>query len=299
MRAPSSVTVLLNAAGGRAGKPATEAAIAALFLAARIDAQILVLRRGQDPAEAARAAGARTTVVVAAGGDGTVGGVAAGLVGTSTVLGVLPLGTLNHFARDLHIPLDLEEAVATIAGGRVARIDVGQVNDRVFVNNSSIGIYPSVLEVREDLRRSGHGKWPAMALATVRVLRHYRGVLVRVTADGRQAVWRTPFVFVGNNEYTLEGTHLGGRTALDAARLFAYLAPRVRARELPMLLVRALLGRTRTSEAFEIVSAPDLWVDTLHARRIRVALDGEITTMTTPLHYRTRPGALRVLLPPA
>jgi diacylglycerol kinase family enzyme len=299
MPPPSSVTVLLNATSGQAGKPGAEAVIAALFLAARIEAQILVLAKGQDPADAARAAAMRTTVVVAAGGDGTVSGVAAGLVGTSTVLGVLPLGTLNHFAKDLRISLDLEEAVATIAGGRVASIDVGQVNQRVFVNNSSIGIYPSVLEVRDDLRRAGYGKWPAMALATVRVLRHYRGVLVRIIADGRQAVWRTPFVFVGNNEYTLEGTHLGGRTALDAGQLFAYLAPRVHARELPMLLVRAFLGRTRTSGAFEIVSAPDLVVDTLRARRVRVALDGEITTMTTPLHYRSWPRALRVLLPPA
>ena len=293
------ITVVWNAAGGGAGQPRLATQVADLLSAAGCEPHIVVLRNGQSSVEAARAAGARTPVVVAAGGDGTVSGVAAGLVGTSTVLGVLPLGTLNHFAKDLHIPLDLEEAVATIAGGRVASIDVGQVNDRVFVNNSSIGIYPSVLEVREELRRAGHGKWPAMALATVRVLRHYRGVLVRVTADGRQAVWRTPFVFVGNNEYTLEGTHLGGRTTLDAGRLFAYLAPRVRARELPMLLVRALLGRARPSEAFEIVSAPELWVDTLHARRIRVALDGEITTMTTPLHYRIWPGALRVLLPPA
>jgi diacylglycerol kinase family enzyme len=289
------VTVLLNEAGGT---PVTEAAIAARFLAARIDAQIVVLSRGRDPAEAARAASAHATVVVAAGGDGTVGAVAAGLAGTSTVLGVLPLGTLNHFAKDLRMPLDLEGAVATIAGGRIASIDVGRVNDRVFVNNSSIGVYPSVVRVREELRRAGHRKWPAMALATVRVLRHYHGVLVRITADGRQAVWRTPFVFVGNNQYTLEGTHLGGRTTLDAARLFAYLAPRVRARELPMLFVRAVLRRASTSEAFEIVSAPELWVDPLRARRVRVALDGEITTMTAPLHYRTWPGALRVLLPP-
>ncbi len=297
MLATSSVTVLLNATSGDAAHPATGAAIAALFLAAGIDAQIVNVPKGQDPAEAARAARARTTVVIAAGGDGTVSGVAAGLAGTSTILGVLPIGTLNHFAKDLHIPLDLEKAVATIAGGRVASIDVGRVNDRVFVNNSSIGIYPSVLEVREDLRRAGHGKWPAMALAIVRVLRHYRGVLVRITADGRQAVWRTPFVFVGNNEYTLEGLQFGGRTALDAARLVAYLAPRVRARELPMLLVRSLLGRTSASEAFEIVSAPELWVDAPRARRIHVALDGEIVTMTAPLHYRIWPGVLRVLLP--
>ncbi len=299
MLAPSSVTVLLNAAGGRAGQPATEAAIAALFLAAKIEAQIVVLTHGQDPAEVARSASARTAVVVAAGGDGTVGGVAAGLVGTSTVLGVLPLGTLNHFAKDLHIPLDLEEAVATIAGGRVGSIDVGQVNDRVFVNNSSIGIYPSVLEVREELRRAGHRKWPAMARAIVRVLRHYRGVLVRVTAGGRQSVWRTPFVFVGNNEYAIEGFRLGGRTRLDGGRLVAYLAPRMRARDLPMMLARALLGRARPSGAFEIVSAPEMWVDTPRARHVRVALDGEITTMTTPLHYRTCPGALKVLQPEA
>ena len=270
-----------------------------LFLAAGSEALIVELQRGQDPAEVARAASARTSIVVAAGGDGTVSRVAAGLVGTPAVLGVLPLGTLNHFAKDLRIPLDLEKAVATIAAPRVGRVDVGLVNDRVFLNNSSIGIYPSIIEAREELRRLGHRKWPAFALATYRVLRRYPGVFVRIEADGRQSVWRTPFVFVGNNEYELDGIRLGGRARLDGGQLFTYLAPRVRTRELPMLLARALLGRVRQSGAFEIVSAPEVWIDTPNARQVRVALDGEITTMTTPLHYRTCPGALKVLLPPA
>jgi diacylglycerol kinase family enzyme len=106
-------------------------------------------------------------------------------------------------------------------------------------------------------------------------------------------------VFVGNNEYEVDGIRLGSRARLDGGRLFAYLTPRVRARELPMLLARALLGRVRQSGAFEIVSAAELWIEMPKARRVRVALDGEITTMTTPLHYRTCPAALKVLLPPA
>jgi diacylglycerol kinase family enzyme len=291
------VTVLLNpAAGGADGLRADD--IAERFLAVGSEALIVELRRGQDPAEVARAASARTSIVVAAGGDGTVSRVAAGLVGTPGVLGVLPLGTLNHFAKDLRIPLALDKAVATIAAPQVGHIDVGRVNERVFINNSTIGIYPSIVQAREELRRLGHHKWTAFALATFRVLRRYRGVLVRIEVDGRQSVWRTPFVLVGNNEYEVEGIRLGARARLDGGRLFTYLAPRVRTRELPMLLARALLGRGQFG-AFEVVSAPELWIDTPNAKHIRVAIDGEITTMTTPLHYRTCPGALSVLLPPA
>jgi diacylglycerol kinase family enzyme len=291
------LTVLLNPAAAGAGRLKED--IGALFRAAGSDALIVELRQGQDPAEAARTATARASIVVAAGGDGTVSRVATGLIGTPAVLGVLPLGTLNHFAKDLRIPLNLEKAVATIAAGRVESVDVGLVNDRVFLNNSSIGVYPSIIEAREELRRMGHRKWAAFALATFRVLRRHRGVLVRIEADGRQSAWRTPFVFVGNNEYEVDGIRLGSRARLDGGRLFAYLTPRVRARELPMLLARAMLGRVRQSGAFEIVSAAELWIDTPKARRVRIALDGEITTMITPLHYRTCPAALKVLLPPA
>ncbi len=205
-----SIAVLLNAdAGTASGRPQIATELAELFRALGREAEIIVLPHGQDPLEAARSASARSTIVAAAGGDGTVCGVAAGLVDGPAALAVLPLGTLNHFAKDLRIPLDLAKAVAVVAAGHTARIDVGVVNDRVFVNNSSIGIYPSIVDAREALRSQGHRKWPAMAIATFRVLRRYRGVKVTIEIDGRRHTWRTPFVFVGNNEYTIDGSRLG------------------------------------------------------------------------------------------
>ena len=276
-----------------------EAHVVALFRAAGCGAQIVILQNGEDPTASARAASARTEIVVAAGGDGTVSSVAAGVMGTSAVLGVLPIGTLNHFARDLHIPVDIERSVATIVARHIGRVDVGEVNDHVFINNASIGIYPSIVEVRDELKRQGAHKWPATALATFRVLRQHRGMRVTIEIGGRQTVWRTPFVLVGNNEYAVEGIRLGERGRLDQGRLAVYAAPRVRARELPKLLMKALLGRARHSGEFEMVSAPELRVTRAGAPRIRVALDGEVARMTLPLHYRSRPGALRVILPHA
>jgi diacylglycerol kinase family enzyme len=294
-----SVTVLVNPMAGGAGRQGLEGEIVKLFAAAAWQAETRVLRKEQDPADAARTASARASVVVAAGGDGTVSRVAAGVIDTAATLGILPLGTRNHFAKDLHIPLELDKAVATIAAGRLGRIDVGQVNDRVFVNNSSIGLYPSIVDARDELRRRGHSKWTAMAIATVSVLRRYRGVHMRIDVDGRERVWRTPFVFVGNNEYTLDGINLGSRASLEGGKLFVYVTPRVHTRDLPMLLVKAIAGRAGRSGDFEIVSAAELRIDTRRRRTVRVALDGEVAKMEAPLRYRTRPGALKVLLPRA
>jgi diacylglycerol kinase family enzyme len=295
----NQIAVLLNPAAGTAsGRPKIAADLAEMFRALGQEAEIVQLSRGEDPLEAARSASTRFTIVVAAGGDGTVCGVAAGLAGAPAALGILPLGTLNHFAKDLRIPLDLQKAVAVVAAGHTARVDAGLVNGSVFVNNSSIGIYPSIVDAREALRAQGRRKWPAMAIATFRVLRRYRGVKVTVEIDGRRHTRRTPFVFVGNNEYTIDGIRLGSRARLDEGTLFVYLAPRLRARDLPLLLAKALAGRARQSGEFEIVRAGELWIDKSRAGRAQhVALDGEVRIMNTPLHYQARPGALRVVVP--
>ena len=240
---------------------------------------------------------ASAAIVVAAGGDGTVRSVASAVLGSPAALGILPLGTLNHFARDLRIPFDLQQAIDVIVAGRIEHVDIGMANDRVFVNNSSIGIYPSIVDEREALRRQGHRKWSAMALATLRVLRRYRGVKVSLDIDGRQHTWRTPFVFVGNNAYAIDGIGLGARARLDEGRLFVYMTPRLRARDLPLLFAKALIGRARQSGEFEIVPAREVWIHRSRSRRVHVAFDGEVTTMHTPLHFRTHPKALRVVLP--
>jgi diacylglycerol kinase family enzyme len=293
------IAVIVNAGAGAAlGRPRIAAEIAGLFAAAGHTAEIIALGERQAPADAVRRAVAGgATIIAAAGGDGTVSGVAGAILESRAALGILPLGTLNHFAKDLRLPLDLREAVAVVAAGHLAHVDVGEVNGCVFVNNSSIGIYPTFVEAREALRRQGHRKWVAMAIAAWGVLRRNRRTIVSIDDAGGRRRWRTPFVFVGNNEYAIDGLRLGGRARFDGGRLFAYLTPRLHTRQLPMLLLRALIGRARTSGQFEIVPAAELWIDPAKGPRVRVALDGELRTMTTPLHYRIRPGALPVIVP--
>ena len=290
------IVVILNTKAGIKGIDDRSEHLAELFKAAGAPAQIVPLVSPADaPAAARSAVDQGADVVVAAGGDGTVNSVAAALVRSNKPLGVIPLGTLNHFARDAGIPLDLERAVRTVVDGHVKRVDVGEVNGRIFLNNSSIGVYPDIVVEREALQRQGHRKWIAFVWATVKILRHYRGVVVRITAGDSPHVVRTPFLFVGNNEYHVEGLHLGARDRLDSGRLFAYLAPRVHGRDLPKVLARALVGRQRgTLESFE---AATLQVDTPGRRRVRVATDGEVAVLSTPLQYRVRPRELGVVVP--
>jgi diacylglycerol kinase family enzyme len=136
-----------------------------------------------------------------------------------------------------------------------------------------------------------------MAMATARVLRRYRGVTVTIEIDGGRRTWQTPFVFVGNDAYGIDGLRMGQRPRLDEGKLFVYLAPRLRAYQLPLLLAKALVGRAKRSGEFEIVPAAELWIDTARVRRQRVAFDGEVRMLRTPLHYRARARALRVIVP--
>jgi diacylglycerol kinase family enzyme len=168
------VTCILNDAGGSGHPEAVrrrrrEAAEAQLIrIAGEYGAQVQILRaRGGTEllAFAAQAVSEQSNPVVAGGGDGTVNVVATKLVGTGTALGVLPLGSLNHFSKDAGIPQDVEQAVSTIFTGRVTAVDVGEVNDRIFLNNSSLGTYPEVVRMREEEQRHGQGKWAALVHA--------------------------------------------------------------------------------------------------------------------------------------
>lgn len=298
LRSGQAVTVLVNPGSGTEPSEDRARRIAELCRAAGLTARVVSLGSPEEAADAARdAATSGADAVVAAGGDGTVSNVATALVGSSTPLGVLPIGTLNHFAKDLRIPMDLAQAVDVIVGGRAIAIDVGEVNGRTFLNNSSIGVYPDIVVEREKLREQGYRKWTALAAASAKVLRHYRGLLVRIDAGGSTERAHTPFLFVGNNEYQVDGIHLGARARLDGGRLHAYLAPRLRAQDLPKLLALALIGRARMHHTLECFATEALRVDTPGSPRLRVAFDGEVTSMATPLRYRVRPRALKVIVP--
>ena len=292
------ITILLNPKSGINAPEDGPARLAQMFDTTGAAVRFVTLAADVDTAAEVHAAVAGgAAAIVAAGGDGTVNSVASALVGSTTPLGVLPLGTLNHFARDAGIPFDLTEAVATIVAAHTTRVDVGAVNDRFFLNNSSLGVYPDIVVEREKLRKQGYHKWTALAIASARIVRHYRGLRVRMEADHARGRARTAFLFVGNNEYEVEGLRLGARARLDDGALFAYLAPRVHARQLPMLLGLALLGRVRQSHTLEVFPARDLRVDTPRRRRLRVAIDGEVAVMTPPLLFSIKPLALTVIVP--
>jgi diacylglycerol kinase family enzyme len=295
-----SVEVIINAAaGGGSEDNDTARAVKAAFDACGVAARVSVARSGGQVTEFAQRAlsnGARA--VVAGGGDGTVGSVAGALAGTDRPLGVLPLGTLNHFAKDLGIPLTLEEAARNVCEGRAVPVDLGEVNGRVFVNNSSLGLYPRIVRRRERLQaREGSGKWPAFLRAALAVLRRYPFLHVRLDADGHEIVRKTPFVFIGNNEYQVENLQMGARTGLDAGHLSLYVAHRTGRLGLLRLAVSALLGRLRQEEDFDSLCAREIWVETRRPKRLPVATDGEVTVLSTPLHFRIRPGALKVIVP--
>ena len=292
------VIVIVNAGSGNGNDQALVDRLARLFQAAGLQAEIELADGGEAIATAVDTAIARQPrLIVAGGGDGTVSTVAAALVDSGIVFGVLPLGTLNHFAKDLGVPLELDDAVALLAEGHAARVDVGEVNGRIFVNNSSLGLYPDIVRDRErQQKRLGRGKWLAFAWAALAALRRFPFLGVALVVDGKEVLRRTPFVFIGNNEYRMEGFAIGERSGVDDGRLSLYVAQRPGRWRLLQLALRALTGRLRQARDFDAILATDIVIQS-RRKRLRVATDGEVTVMTPPLQYRVRPASLLVIRP--
>jgi diacylglycerol kinase family enzyme len=294
-----TIAVIINGSAGSGHDDQMAIDLREKFSAQGIDARVTLARGGAAMTDAARQAlDSGMPIVVAGGGDGTINAVASVLVGTGVAFGVLPLGTLNHFAKDVGIPLVLGAAVANIAHGVRKNVDVGTVNGQIFLNNSSLGLYPDIVRDREKQQtRLGRGKWLAAAWATIGALRRYPFLSVRLTLDdGQLQARRTPFVFIGNNEYTMQGFSIGARARLDTGKLSLYVAQRPGRLGLLRLGWCALWGRLAQERDFDVLSAQSLDIETRH-KRIRVATDGEVTIMATPLRYTIRPGALSVIVP--
>jgi diacylglycerol kinase family enzyme len=185
-----------------------------------------------------------------------------------------------------------------MAAGHTQAVDLGDVNGRIFINNSSIGIYPMLVLDRER-RRALHGlpKWLAMIPAMFRALKHFPRRRLRIKAAGSTQPYRSPLLFVGNNEYQITPRALGKRERLDAGELCFYVARTQSRLGLVWLSLRAIFGRTDQVQDLRIFKVAKGDVDA-HASRLPVACDGEVEVMRTPLHYRSKPGALRVFAPP-
>lgn len=268
-----------------------------LLAQAGLDVRIHWATPREIPAMVERLARSGASQFIVGGGDGTLSTAAHRLVGTDTTLGVLPLGTLNHFAKDLGLPTTLDDAVAVLKLGHEAAVDVGEVNGRIFINNASLGAYVRATRHRNIYQnRLGMGKWPAMALAMLRVFLRLPVLTLHLEDEQNADVIRTTFVFLGNNAYLQEG--LGGveRRSLMQGKLGLVTSRQLSRLGVFRIGLQILRGRFKDSRVLEQRLTEKVRID-FRKRRIRVALDGEIAKIATPLEFRIRPRALKIIAP--
>ena len=294
---PVPLPVLINRSGGTAaalGERLEETVRAAFAACGReIDLELL---DGKDMADGVRRH-LDASIIAVGGGDGTLGGAAQILTGTRTALAILPLGTRNHLARQLAVPLDLTEAAQVAATGERRRMDLGRAGKRIFVNNASIGLYPDLVTERD--KRQGP-KWLGTIPAAWRVLRSMQPHHYRLKVDGQAHEVRSPLLFVGNNRYSLDFGSLGERESLRDGELSLCAVHADGPAQLAWFAVKVLFGLTRPEADFEnLGEARSITIEAAGGSggEIGVALDGEVERMALPLQLDILPSALGVVAP--
>jgi len=288
------IPVIVNRQGGTASRLGRKliSEITAAFAESGLCAHVHAVRA----AELADAVSSENApVVVIGGGDGTLGTAANILRRTDQVLGILPLGTRNHLARELGLPLDIPGAARAIAEGAVRRIDLGCAGDRVFVNNCSVGIYSRLVRERE--RRHHLPKWLATLPAAWHVLRALDEQHFRLEWDGTEHRLKSPLLFIGNNRYSLEAGRLGQRDSMADGTLSLAAVEAVQPLQLTAMALRLIVGRADPERDFAALE--DVAELTVYGTGLRdVALDGEVERMHFPLHVSILPKALSVIAAP-
>ncbi|MBL8304653.1 MAG: diacylglycerol kinase [Ideonella sp.] len=316
--ASGPLCIVLNAASGRHDAQATQDLIKRRLDAAGRVHHLELIDRARPVAQAAQAAvqQARRTggVVVAVGGDGTINAVAQATLGSGCAFGVLPQGTFNYFGRTHGIPEDAQDALDALLAGRPEPVQVGMANERIFLVNASLGLYPQLLEDREAFKAQyGRSRLVALWSGIVTLLREHRQLQLRIawraedealpgTARvGGELRLRTPTLFVGNNRLQFEQVGIAEAPALDQGRLVAIALRPVGTWTMFGLLLRGAFGRL--GEADQVLTLP---VSSLTVRpsarigraRLKLATDGEIVWMRTPIEFRVAPQPLWLIKPP-
>jgi diacylglycerol kinase family enzyme len=291
------IEVIVNARSGAPGKESVAGRVTEHLSSTGHAVRVALVRTaGELHAAIGRAVAGPADTVVAGGGDGTVSAVAAAVLETPKALGVLPLGTFNFFARRIGVPLDLDGALDVLGAAPPPwGVAVGEVNGRIFINNSSVGLYPAVVRQREAAyRRFGRSRVAAYLSAGTVLLRPPGLLSLELTVDGNPLDRRTPLLFVGVNPQQLATFEIPGYECVEDGRLAAYVTRPVPPAHLWRLGVQGLLRNLRGAEELEVICGSELLVG-VRRKRIRVALDGEVARLHAPLRYRIRPAALRVV----
>lgn len=284
--------IIMNRKAGSAGAQQRHA-IKEAFNALGVDYQLTAT--AGDIVAAAHQAAAHCQVLIAAGGDGTVGAVASVAVATNKPLGVIPAGTLNHFAKDASLPLDIAKAAAVITAGHLSHIDYATAGDRLFLNNASLGVYPKLVRRREQ-QEAALGKWPALAQEVIALLRQpLRRRKFTLTYNGSTHRVSSPFIFIGNNNYHSSNSEFGSRTRLDGGKLTLFVYTHTSWLKFGVELVKAFRGKP-THPAMLTAHPTQIIVNTSSATT-EIATDGEVSRLSLPLTITIHPQALAVFTP--
>ena len=239
-------------------------------------------------------------IVVAVGGDGTINTVAQAVWKRGCILGVLPQGTFNLFGREWGIAQDLETSARALLEARSQPVQVGQINHRLFLVNASLGLYPQLLQDREEFKRQfGRKRWVAV-LAGLKTIFHWRRQLkLEIELDGRRTLVTTPTLFVGNNRLQLERVGMEPDVASKVGEgcLAALMAKPIGTWTMVWLMVRGVFGRLGDAEQVRSFAFRTLTVRMPRMRRAKVAADGEVGAMTPPLVFQVAERPLFLMVP--
>lgn len=294
------ICVLLNGGSGKYDTEAAAGEIRAAFAASGREAKLRVLDKGSDILPAARAALEQGfATIVAAGGDGTISAVASVLRGSGVTMGVIPLGTFNYFARSLDIPLEIPAAVALLTQGTARPVRVATINDRLFLNNASLGAYPAILKTREDVyRKWGRSRAAAYWSVLVALVTLRKPLHLTIEAAGQKSERRTPLIFAVNNAFQLEQLGLQGREDIAAGRLAMFIAPDTSRWGMLRNAVLLALGLAEKDQNFDLVAAERITI-TDSGRSYDIACDGERGKMRAPYTLKVIEDELTVIAPHA
>jgi len=294
-----TTAVVINAESGTArqyGAATLQDVIQRAAVAAgRSDVQVRVVPPKQLPGALIAAAETSDEIWVG-GGDGTLRSAAELVMKRDGVLGVLPLGTMNLLARDLNIPLEIEQAVAALSNATIEPIDVGRVNRGIFLNKSALGLYPEMIVDRERRRRLfGLAKWPAMFKSAWRAVRRHRVMEIAIEHRGQRREILSPAVVVAVGAYEFRTAQLFTRSDLQSGELTVYVSHEKNWLGSASQLAKLFLGTLESDPSLEVIKAESLKID--FNRSKPVASDGEVEMLPGPIRYAVAPKALKVRMP--
>ncbi|MFX0545963.1 diacylglycerol/lipid kinase family protein [Roseovarius sp. S1116L3] len=292
------ICVLMNAGSGKKDADRARSRIGDAFRDVGRPAEIRLMAKGDQIEETAQTAlKDGFDIIVAAGGDGTIAGIAGVLRGQGTPMGIIPLGTFNYFARSLDIPQEVEEAVQLIATGARRPVRIGTINGRTFLNNASLGAYPAILRTREETyRKWGRSRVAAYWSVLITLVTLRRPLKLRIEASGQTTSHRTPLAFAVNNAFQLEQMGLEGRENIARGQIALFVAPDTGRWGMLRNAFALAMGRAQRDVEFHLIAADHIDIQT-DRRGCDVACDGERARMRAPFGLRAIEDELTVIVP--